>query len=439
MTIELDPVALDLFNEEENNKIKVLVLSDHPMSPSGVGTQTNYMLTALLNSHKFKFVCLGGAVKHQDYNPMRTEQWGDDLIIWPVDGYGTQEQVRTILREEKPDIIWIMTDPRFWLWLWDIEDEIRANVPIVYYHVWDNYPYPMYNKPLYEANDHIACISKVTYDIVKNVAPDVESEYLPHAVDHNVFVKLPEEEVLDFKKKSLLNICDWEEEDKFVFFWNNRNARRKMSGSVLYWFKEFLDEVGWDKASLILHTDPSDVHGQDLEAIADHLGMTGGEVIFSTDKLDARVLCMFYNVADCTVNISDAEGFGLATLESLACGTPILVNMTGGLQEQVTNGKDWFGIGIEPASKAVIGSQPVPYIYEDRVSKEDYIKALKEMFNMSKEDREELGRKGMQHVEENYSFKKYCERWVEMMLSVHEKSGSWSNRKNYSSWEISEL
>jgi len=439
MTIDINPVALDLFNEEENKKIKVLVLSDHPMSPSGVGTQTNYMLTALLATKKFKFVCLGGAVKHQDYNPVKTEEWGEDLIIWPVDGYGTQEQIRTLMREEKPDIIWIMTDPRFWLWLWDMEDEIRANIPIVYYHVWDNYPYPQYNKPLYEANDYIACISKVTHDIVKNVAPDVESEYLPHAVDPKIFVKLPEQQVLDFKKKSLLNICDWEEEDKFVFFWNNRNARRKMSGSVLYWFREFLDEVGWDKVSLILHTDPSDVHGQDLEAIADHLGMRNGEVIFSTDKLHAGVLAMFYNVADCTINISDAEGFGLATLESLACGTPILVNMTGGLQEQVTDGEEWFGIGIEPASKAVIGSQPVPYIYEDRVSKEDYIGALKEMFNMSKEEREELGRKGMKHVEDNYSFEKYCNRWVELMLKVHEKSGSWEDRKNYDSWELSEL
>ena len=51
--------------------------------------------------------------------------------------------------------------------------------------------------------------------------------------------------------------------------------------------------------------------------------------------------------------------------------------MTGGLQEQVTDGKDWFGIGIEPASKAVIGSQQVPFIYEDRICKEDFIAALK--------------------------------------------------------------
>ena len=105
-----------------------------------------------------------------------------------------------------------------------------------------------------------------------------------------------------------------------------------------------------------------------------------------------------YNIADCTINVSDAEGFGLATLESLSCGTPIIVNMTGGLQEQVTNGEDWFGIGIEPVSKALIGSQQVPYIYEDRIGEEDFINALTKMYEMSKEDRDKLGMAGRDHV-----------------------------------------
>lgn len=432
-------MVIELSSLEEAKKIKVLVLSDHPMSPSGVGTQTNYMITSLLQSGKFSFVCLGGAVKHRDYTPVKTEQWGDDLIIFPVDGYGTQQQVRTIIREQRIDMVWIMTDPRFWMWLWDIEDEIRSNVPIVYYHVWDNYPYPKFNKAYYESNDHIACISKVTHDIVQNVAPEVSNSYLPHAVDSNIFRKLSEEDVLGFKLKGLMNICDWNSEEKFVFFWNNRNAKRKMSGSVLYWFKDFLDDVGWDKASLIMHTDPRDPHGQDLESIADQLGMSNGEIIFSTDKLDAHILSMFYNVADCTINISDAEGFGLATLESLACGTPIIVNMTGGLQEQVTDGENWFGIGIEPSSKAVIGSQPVPYIYEDRICKKDFIDALKKMYNMSKEEREELGRKGQKHVEKNYNFQNFRQQWVQLMLDIYEQHGSWENRKSYNSWELSEI
>ena len=113
--------------------------------------------------------------------------------------------------------------------------------------------------------------------------------------------------------------------------------------------------------------------------------------------------------------------------------------MTGGLQEQVTDGEEWFGVGIEPSSKAIIGSQQVPYIYEDRISKEDFIAALHKIYNMTPEERKELGRKGREHVEKNYSFEKYCDGWVEIITDVHEKHGSWDDRKNYKSWEIREL
>jgi glycosyltransferase involved in cell wall biosynthesis len=420
-------------------RIKVLTLGDHPLLPSGVGTQTKYFCEALLNSGRFEIYSLAGAMKHDDYTPITTVEYQEKWIIQPIDGYGDKAQIRELLRKFKPDILWFMTDPRFYEWLWDMENEIRENTPMVYYHVWDNYPYPKFNKAYYKSNDHIACISKLTYDIVQNVAPDVPSTYIPHAVEPGVFGKQNENKVLEFKKQYFPQICDWDNEEKFIFFWNNRNARRKMSGSVLCWFKEFLDEVGHDKASLVMHTDPKDVHGQDLEAIARQLNMLDGQIIFSTAKQPSTILAMLYNVADCTINISDAEGFGLATLESLACGTPIIVNMTGGLQEQVTDGEEWFGIGLQPSSKAVIGSQPVPYIYEDRVSKEDYINALKKMFNTSKEDREELGRKGMRHIENSYNYKTFQKQWVDLMLSVHENCGSWKDRKNYKSWDLMEI
>ena len=72
-------------------------------------------------------------------------------------------------------------------------------------------------------------------------------------------------------------------------------------------------------------------------------------------KAPPEHLAAMYNMADCTVNISDAEGFGLATLESLSCGTPIIVNMTGGLQEQVISGAEMFGVPLLPSSKLSLG------------------------------------------------------------------------------------
>ena len=321
-----------------NKKIKVLTIGDMPLSTSGVGIQSRYIIEALLKTGRYEVVSLGAAIKHKEYEPIKTEEFGDDWVLYPVDGFGNDEMIRSIIVKERPDILWFMTDPRFFGWLWQIEDEIRPLMPMVYYHVWDNYPYPTFNRPSYLSNDVIVTISKVTQDIVENVAPEVESHYLPHAVDTNVYKNYGEDFYKNNRKDAFPN---WEG-DKFLFFWNNRNARRKMSGSLLWWFKEFLDKVGRDKAMLLMHTDPHDPNGPNLEAILSELELTNGEVMFSTSKIDPLSLATMYNMADCVINISDAEGFGLATLEALACEKPIIATLTGGLQEQVTDGKNLF-------------------------------------------------------------------------------------------------
>ena len=407
-----------------SEKKKIFVLADHPFTPSGVGSQTKYFCEALLNTGRYSFVCFGGAIKHQSYEPMRTEEWGDDWIIYPVQGYGSQDHVRSLIRNHKPDLLWFMTDPRFWTWLWAMDNEIRPHMPMVYHHVWDNFPAPMFDRPYYESNDKIVCISKVTHEIVKTVAPNVDSVYLPHAVNGEWFKPLGAD-VRKRIRKDAMGI----EDDKFIFFWNNRNARRKQSGSVIFWFKKFLDRVGHDKATLLMHTDPHDGHGQNLIHIMEHLGLDNGEVYFSTAKMPFDKLAEVYNAVDCTINISDAEGFGLATLESLSCGVPIVVNMTGGLQEQVTDGENWFGIGLEPSSKAVIGSQDVPYIYEDRISEDDFVDALVKMYEMSPEERAKLGAAGREHVLKNYNFETFNNDWIKTI----------DETKNYNTYNFTEL
>ena len=106
-------------------KIKVLTLGDHPLSPSGVGTQTRYMIEALLKTGRYQFVCLGGAMKHHNYDVQMVDPWGDDFKILPIDGYGNPEMIRSLMQRDRPDAIWFMTDPRFYEWLWEIENEIR--------------------------------------------------------------------------------------------------------------------------------------------------------------------------------------------------------------------------------------------------------------------------------------------------------------------------
>jgi len=425
-------------------KKKILIISDHPLSPSGVGTQTKYMIEALLKTGRYQFVCLGGAMKHHSYQPQRVDPWGDDWRIFPVDGYGNHEIIRSIMQKERPDVLWFMTDPRFYGWLWEIENEVRQNLPMVYYHVWDNFPAPHFNAKFYCSTDEVVCISKVTHEILKEVAPEVNSCYLPHAVNSNVFHKYKTKEKLELVKSLRKKVCvdstiNHKNMNKTIFFWNNRNARRKQSGTLIWWFKEFLDEVGHDRATLIMHTDARDQHGQDLPHIIEHLGLQDGQVMLSTNKVPPEDLANIYNVADWTLNISDAEGFGLSTLESLSCGTPIIVNMTGGLQEQVTDGEQWFGFGIEPASKVIIGSLSVPYIYEDRISQKDFNAVLKRAMKTSKKAYKKFSIGGINHVKSNYNFEQYESRWIELMDNIVETHGSWGTRKGYKTWHLLEV
>jgi len=417
------------------NKIKILTLGDHPLYPTGVGIQTKNMIESVLDSGKFSVVSLAGASRHADNTPQISEEYGEDWKIFPVEGYGNQQVLRSVLRTEKPDILWMMTDPRYWEFLWQIEDEIRPLMPVVYYHVWDNYPTPTFNKRFYDSNDMIVTISNLTKEIVNEISPEVKTHHIPHAVDTNVYKKVSDSDVARFRQQHL----GQEYDGKTIFFWNNRNTKRKQAASLVWWFKEFLDEVGHDNACLIMHTNPKEPTGPDLEYVTNAAGLDKGQVLLSPAKYEPERMAMLYNLADCTINIADAEGFGLSTLESLSCETPIVVTMTGGLKEQVTDGENYFGVGIEPTSKTVVGSQKVPFIFEDRISKEDFLSALRSVYALSPEERSSLGASGRAHVLSNFSFKKYQEEWVNLFSNIHEDCGSWGNRKGYESWNLTEV
>lgn len=405
-------------------KTRVLVLSDDIRSSSGVAHQTRNMIEGLLKTGKYQFYCLAGAIKHPSYELIKFNEYGDDLILHPVDGYGNETLIRSVIMNIKPDVLWFMTDPRFYEWLWMIANEVRCNVPMIYYHVWDNYPVPDFNKKWYLSNDVICSISKLTDDIVNKVAPEVTHYYLPHAYDTTIFKPLSESENSS-NRRNFLKIDD----KKFVVFWNNRNARRKQSGTLIYFFNKFLDRVGRDKATLLMHTDPNDPYGQPLQVILNKYGLTNGEVLISANKVTPQELNMLYNASDVTVSISDAEGHGLSISESLLCEKPVICTKTGGMTDQATDGVNVFGELLEPAAQSLIGGHEVPYIFEDRVSEKDFVDALERMYNLSKEDRLKIGKLGREHVLKNFELNDSVKKWNTVFQTTVEECGSWPNKK----------
>ena len=61
----------------------------------------------------------------------------------------------------------------------------------MYYNIWDDVPYPLWNEDYYESCDLLMNISKQTQNIVKNVIrrfpkPDWAVQYVPHGINENV-------------------------------------------------------------------------------------------------------------------------------------------------------------------------------------------------------------------------------------------------------------
>lgn len=420
------------------DKIKIVTLGDLPLVPSGVAIQSKYMITGLLDRYedKYEFVSLGGGKEHENYNPVQPSGYEEDWIIYPVDGYGDPNTIRSTLRSEKPDILWFMTDPRFYEWLWNMEDEVRAQVPMVYYNIWDNYPYPEFNNVFYESTDVLVSISELTRDINQTVAPDVDQYHIPHTVDFTAY--RPHSKI---EKEKFTDEPFWKEnfEDKFVFFYNGKNARRKQTASMIYWFKQFLDKHDLhDDASFLMHTEPRAEEGGNLIRIVNDLDLDDGQVVFSTDKMPAENLALIYNCVDCTLQLSDAEGFGVPVCESLACETPVIGTDTGGIPDQLTDGDETFGRLVEPASQSIVGSQRVPYIFEDRLATEDVVEAMEEIYFMDESDRNELGEKGKEYVRDKFSTNKFIEKWDSVLTETHEKYGSWPNEQ-YERWVCEEI
>lgn len=429
---------MDLLTPPKRQRIqsrkKVVVLCDHPLYPSGVGTQADFLINGLIETGKWKFVCLGAAIRHQD---MRTIQVNEHYIIKPVVGFGTKEDIRQILLTEKPDAVLIFTDPRQFLWLWEIEDEVRQVCPITYWHVWDNDPAPTFNKVWYRSTDQINCISKLTYELVKQVIPTESDKvsYIPHAFPDSYYEQSDPVLVKQYRQKMLGDRATVP-----TFLWVNRNATRKMPNDVLNAWSLFVKQLqakhGAMTANLIMHTQPHDHEGPNLFETMKMLGLDKtGTVKFSVNHVSPQEMRLIHEIVDCTINISKAEGFGLPTLISSMLGKPSIMNFTGGLRDQAINATgEEVAIIVKPAARTMVGSQIVPFIYDDHVNVEDVAEAMMKMYELGPGGRKDLGMKAKLHAQEAFSYSKMIGDWGRTLEGAIER-----HKANRGFWELVEL
>ena len=471
--MEIKLPKLKKTDSNKTKKKKILLLSDDMRMHSGIGTMSKEFV--LGTCHKYDWVQLGAAVKHPEHGKIfdlsqsAAKEVGvtDAYIkVYPNTGYGDAVTLSRIIQMERPDAILHFTDPRFWGWLYNIEHEIRQNIPIMYYNIWDDLPYPLWNEPFYDSCDLIMNISRQTDNLVKNVCrtfpkPDWAVQWVPHGINEQTTFPITELHSEWNEYKQMSDRFKRENEVDFIIFWTNRNIRRKQPGDLILAYKEFCDSLPKEKAkrcALFMHTQIRDDNGTDLAAVHNAV-CPEYKIIFSNNAVDRKQLNFFYNMADVTVNIASNEGFGLSHAESLMAGTPIVNNVTGGLQDgcrfEDENG-DWiefnsdFGSNhngtykkhakwakaVFPTNRSLQGSPMTPYIFDDRCDFKDVAEAIKYWYDMTKEERDVCGMAGHDWVtgdESNMSARRMSERMIECIEECLEK---WTPRKKFTLFKV---
>ena len=435
---------------KKENRKTILLLCDDIRMHSGIATMAREIV--LGTAHHYNWVNLGAAINHpekgkvldlsEDINKQNKLKDSSVTVI-PNNGYGDVQTIRTLLTKYKPDAVFIFTDPRYWLWLFEMEREIRSQIPIVWLNIWDDYPAPKYNENYYDSVDTLMAISKQTKNINNIVlgekANDKIIEYVPHGINSDIFFPIREghSKYDEFKgfKKQLFNNNDYE----FVVFFNSRNIHRKRPADTILAFRHFCDMIGKEKAkkcALVMHTAPSDPNGTDLRAVKDALcDPDYVNVYFSNDKLSPQQMNLLYNAADVNMLMSSNEGWGLSLTEAMMSGTMIIANTTGGMQDQMRFEDDkgeWFtpcpeipsnhrgtykkhgewAVPIFPSNISLAGSPATPYIFDDRCSPEDAAKSLVTVFTLGTEERDRrglVGREWAMSDEAGFTSDKMCE------------------------------
>ena len=463
-----------------SKKKKILLLSDDLRMFSGIATQAKEFVMGTLD--KYDWVQIGGAVKHPeegkiiDMSEAAQNEWGikdASLKIYPISGYGNPQTLREIIAIEKPDAILHFTDPRFWIWLYNMEHEIRQNIPIMYYNIWDDIPDPLYNTNYYRSSDMLMGISKQTYGINKRILSkygyeDWQTQYVPHGITNKRIFKIEDKGDTLFKEFEQKMGLD---KYKFKILYLNRNIRRKSPGDVALAYKHMMDKLTPEERKecvFVFHATPSDENGTDMRAVCKTL-LPDYPVIFTHDNhpngsFTDEEMNFIYNSCDVYINMASNEGFGLGSCEMLHTGGVIVVNVTGGLQDQCgfkkrlldNNGKhsSWeyltaedyielqsnhrgtyknHGEWVEPVFPSNIscqGSPLTPYIFDDRCSYEDGGDALLNWYHAGPEERERCGEIGRQFVNSDgrMTGKHLSESFIKNIDTCLEK---WKPREKY--------
>lgn len=314
-----------------------------------------------------------------------------------------QDIIMPKIREIKPDVFGILLDT-FMCYPWLLNLDF-APAKSVFYYPSDGGGFPSGCENILKKVDFPVSMSSYAQKQVKDLF-NINAEYIPHAVEIDVYKPLSELERWQIRR-------NWGLNGKFVVGVVARNQGRKMLDRTLKAFALASKQI--PEAVLLLHSDKDDpARYFDFQTIINQLGIQN-RVIFTGTRyykgFDYKRMNEVYNLMDVFFLGTSGEGFGIPTIEAMACGVPVLVTDYTTTEEIVT--KNMSGEAIK-VKEEILGNWNVDRALMDiQDGSEKMIK-----FYKNPELRKIYGINGRNAVLKDYDWKKVAQKWHELLCDI---------------------
>lgn len=285
---------------------------------------------------------------------------------------------------------------------------------------------------------------------------DIDADVIYEIVNYNeIYLPVSKDKRIELKKKYRFK------EDDFVIYSSGRNLKRKRNEILLDAAAKFICEtkntylylnipmsVAGERQYFPDGLNPLDFvrrvlkkkYGRDLVAekriiFIDRGGLGSTQI---TEWNNAEL----YQMSDLYLTTTGGEGFGLTPVESMACGTPVIIpdNSTGkeiiGIEDtkcQAPESGFQFGKG-GLLLNCLIEEWTDFGTKQQHTTTENTYNAIKFMYN-DPELRENLGKQGREHIEKTFNMDEFRMKWLEV-VKVTEKKPINKEREEFKSVEM---